>query len=139
MAHEDLSRKELIEGSSDRSFGLVFACVFLIIAGWPVFQDAPPRWWAVGIGAVFAVIALAKPALLAPLNRLWTKFGVLLGKVVAPIALGILFYFVVTSIGILMRLVGKDPLHLKLEPSAKSYWVLRQPPVPPPDSMTNQF
>ena len=139
MAHEDLSREERVEGSSDRSFGLVFACVFLIIAGWPVFQDSSPRWWAAGVGVLFAVIALAKPVKLAPLNRLWTKLGGLLGKVVAPIALGILFYVVVTSFGILMRLAGKDPLHLKREPSAKSYWVLRHPPGPPRDSMTNQF
>jgi hypothetical protein len=139
MAHENLSREEHVEGSSDRSFGLVFACVFLIIAAWPLFQGAPPRWWAIAVSAIFSAFALVKPGALAPLNRLWTKLGVLLGRVVAPVALAILFYLVLTPIGVVMRLTGKDNLHLKRDPTAKSYWVLRQPPGPPPDSMTNQF
>lgn len=139
MAHEDLSRDQPVEGSSDRSFGLVFAAVFVIIACWPLFHAEPPRWWAVPVSVAFAVIALLKPALLAGLNRLWTKFGHLLGKVVSPIALGVLFYGVLTPIGVVMRLTGKDPLRLKLDSSARSYWIPRKPPGPPPDSMTNQF
>ncbi len=139
MAHEDLSREQQVEGSSDRSFGLVFGGVFLIIACWPLFQKEQPHWWAVVVSAIFTAIALLKPALLAGLNRLWIKLGVLLGKVVSPIALGLLFYGVVTPIGAVMRLTGKDPLRLKLDPGADSYWILRKPPGPPPDSMTNQF
>ncbi len=88
---------------------------------------------------VFAIIAIWKPALLAVPNRLWTKLGVLLGKVVSPIALGILFYGVITPIGAVMRLAGKDALRLKLDSGADSYWIPRKPPGPPPDSMTNQF
>ncbi|MDH3314189.1 MAG: SxtJ family membrane protein [Gammaproteobacteria bacterium] len=139
MAHEDLSRDQQVEGSSDRSFGLVFAGVFLLIAAWPLWYGATPRWWAAGIAAVFAVVAVMRPALLAGLNRLWIKLGVLLGKVVSPIALGILFYGVVVPIGVVMRLTGKDPLRLKLDSGADSYWIPRKPPGPPPDSMTNQF
>jgi len=139
MAHEDLSRDQKVEGSSDRSFGLVFAGVFLVVACWPLFYRDLPRWWALGIAVVFAIIAIWKPALLAVLNRLWTKLGVLLGKVVSPIALGILFYGVITPIGIVMRLTGKDPLRLKFDSGADSYWIPRKPPGPPPDSMTNQF
>jgi hypothetical protein len=87
----------------------------------------------------FAAVAIWKPVLLAGLNRLWIKLGVLLGKIVSPIALGILFYGVLTPIGALVRLSGKDPLRLKLDPGAVSYWISRTPPGPPPDSMTNQF
>lgn len=128
-----------MEGSSDRTFGLVFAAVFLIIACWPLFHGESPRWWAVGVTSVFTLLALVKPALLTGLNRLWMKLGILLGKVVSPIALGILFYGVITPIGAVMRLVGKDPLRLKIDPDANSYWIPREPPGPPPDSMTNQF
>lgn len=139
MAHEDLTREHVVEGSSDRAFGLVFAGAFLLIAGSPLFHGETPRWWAAGIAALFALAALLKPVLLARLNRLWIKLGMLLGKVVSPIALGILFYGVLTPIGVVMRLAGKDPLRLKFDPGAKSYWIPREPPGPPPDSMTNQF
>ena len=139
MAHEDLTRDLQVEGSSDRSFGLVFAGVFLITACWPLFSRELPRWWALGGAVVFAVIAIWKPALLTRLNRLWTKLGLLLGMIVSPIALGILFYGVLTPIGALGRLTGKDPLRLKLDSDADSYWIPRKPPGPPPDSMTNQF
>jgi len=139
MAHEDLSREQQVEGSTDRAFGLVFAGVFLLIAGWPLFHRETPRWWALGVAVVFAIIAVWKPALLAVPNRLWLKLGLLLGKVVSPVALGILFYCVVAPIGVLARLTGKDPLRLKLDSGANSYWIPRKPPGPPPDSMTNQF
>jgi len=139
MAHEELSREQQIEGSSDRSFGLVFAGAFLLIAVWPLLHGATPRWWAFGVAAVFGGIALLKPALLAPLNRLWMKLGILLGRVVSPIALGILFYGVITPIGAIVRLAGTDPLRLKRDPTADSYWIPRKPPGPPPDSMTNQY
>ena len=139
MAHEDLSRNQHVEGSSDRAFGLVFTGVFFVIAVWPLFHGEALRWWASGLAAVFALAALVKPALLAGLNRLWIKLGVLLGKVVSPIALGILFYGVFTPLGVLIRLTGKDPLRLKFDPDTDSYWIPRKPPGPPPDSMTNQF
>lgn len=139
MAHEDLNRDQHVEGSTDRAFGLVFAGLFLVIAGWPFFHGEAIRWWAVGVSAVFGVTALVKPTLLAGLNRLWIKLGVLLGKVVSPIALGILFYCVFAPLGAVIRLTGKDPLRLKFDPAADSYWIPRNPPGPPPDSMTNQF
>jgi Saxitoxin biosynthesis operon protein SxtJ len=139
MAHEDLDREQHVEGSSDRSFGLVFAGVFLVIAGMPLFHGEAIRWWSVAVAIVFALVALVKPALLAGLNRLWMKLGVLLAKVVSPIALGILFYVVITPIGVVIRLTGKDPLRLKFDPDAESYWIPREPPGPPPGSMNNQF
>ena len=139
MAHEDLTREQKVEGSSDRSFGVVFAVVFLLIAGWPLWHGEALRWWSAGVAAAFALIAMVRPALLAGLNRQWMKLGVLLGKVVSPIALGLLFYGVITPIGAVLRLAGKDPLRLKFDRGADSYWIRREPPGPPPDSMTNQF
>jgi hypothetical protein len=139
MAHEDLSRDQQIAGSSNRSFGLVFAGVFLIVTCWPLFHRGMPRWWALGVAVVFAVIALRKPALLAVPNRLWMELGILLGKVISPIALGILFFGVLTPLGTAMRFAGKDLLRLKRDPATASYWIPRTPPGPPADSMTNQF
>ena len=139
MAHEDLNREQLVEGSSDRNFGLVFAGAFLLIGGLSLLHAESVRWWAFLVSAVFGGIALVRPSLLAGLNRLWTRFGVLLGKIVSPIALGVLFYAALTPVGILMRLAGKDPLRLKRDAGADSYWIERKPPGPAPDSMTNQF
>jgi Saxitoxin biosynthesis operon protein SxtJ len=139
MAHEDLSREQRVEGSSDRNFGLVFAGVFVLIGGVPLFHGGQLRWWAFAVAAAFAAAAAVRPSLLAGLNRLWTKLGVLLGKVVSPVALGILFYAVLTPVGIAMRVAGKDPLRLRWDRDAASYWIPREPPGPPPDSMTNQF
>lgn len=139
MAHEDLTREDKVEGSSDRSFGWVFTAVFVLIGAWPLIHSNAPRWWAIGIAAAFALVTLIKPTLLAGLNRLWMKFGLLLGKIVSPIALGVLFYLVFTPMGLLMRLFGKDPLRLKFDRAGDSYWIRREPPGPPPKSMTNQF
>jgi hypothetical protein len=92
-----------------------------------------------GVAAAFAILALLWPALLAPLNKLWLKLGLLLFKVVNPIVLGLLFYVIVAPIGLLMRALSKDPLRLRREPEALSYWIVRSPPGPEPDSMKNQF
>jgi hypothetical protein len=118
---------------------LVFAVVFLLISLAPLRHGHAPRWWALAVAGVLALVALVRPKLLARINWLWTKLGLLLGKVVSPIALGILFYAVLTPLAVVMRLRGKDPLRLKLDPAADTYWILRKPPGPPPDSMGNQF
>lgn len=139
MAHEDLTRVERVEGSSNRSFGLVFAVVFLVIAAWPILDGRALRWWAAVIAATFALLAVLYPSVLTLPNRWWTKFGLLLSKVVSPIALGLLFFGVITPLGAVMRLTGKDPLRLQLDRKTDSYWIPRDPPGPPPESMTNQF
>jgi hypothetical protein len=139
MAHEHLDREDDSEGSSDRSFGFVFAAVFAILGLLPLVHGHPVRWWSIGLSALFALVAWLKPTLLTHLNKLWTRFGLLLGAIVSPIALGILFYLILTPIGVLMRLTGKDPLRLKFERSNESYWIRREPPGPKPDSLTNQF
>ena len=139
MTHEDFSRPDDIKPSSDRSFGLVIATFFLIVALWPLIHSEPVRWWALGVAAAFVVPALLCTAALAPLNKLWVKLGLLLHTIVSPVALGLLFYLTVTPIALLMRVLRKDPLRLHRDPDARSYWIDRIPPRPTPDSMKNQF
>lgn len=137
--HEKFGHGDEIKGGSDRSFGIVFAVVFAIIGLWPVMNGGAPRWWGLAIAAVFLMLALAAPTTLAPLNRLWFKFGLLLAKVVNPVVMGILFFLMFVPAGLVMRLLGKDPLRRRFDPEQKSYWIERHPPGPPPDTMKNQF
>lgn len=140
MTTEDLSRQHAVEGSSNRSFGLVFAAVFVVIGLWPlVFGRGGLRWWAVVVAAAFALLALAAPTLLAAPNRAWTKLGLLLGRIVSPIVLGLMFYAVFTPMGWVLRAMGKDPMRLHRDPAASTYWIERKPPGPPPESLNNQF
>src|SRR5262245_42845060 len=109
-AHEDLGRTHEVAQSSNRSFGWVFGAVFLVIGAWPLVHGEEPRWWALVVSGTFLVITLAAPNLLGPLNKLWSRFGLLLNGIVSPAALAILFYLVVTPLGWLMRALGKDNL-----------------------------
>jgi len=139
--HEDFTRAEKIEGSSDRTFGLVMAGFFAVVALLPVVGGpiSTVRWWALAIAAFFLVLALVWTAPLRPLNHLWMKLGVLLSRIVAPIVMTIVFYVTVTPIGLLMRMAGKDPLRLNRDAKARSYWIVREPPGPSPQSMKQQF
>ena len=137
--HEDLRREHTVKTSSDRAFGFVFAAVFTIIGLWPLFGGNSVRLWALAVAAFFLAAGAVFPRMLAPLNRAWTKLGLVLHHIVNPIIMGFLFYLVVTPVGLLMRLFGKDPLRLRLEPEAKSYWIERRPPGPAPETMKNQF
>lgn len=137
--HEDFAREEEIKTSSERSFGFVFTTVFAIIGLFPLFHHNPVRVWSLGVAAVFLIAALAAPKILAPLNRLWMKFGLLLHAIVNPVVMAFLFFSTVTPIALFLRLRGKDPLRLKLDPAARSYWIDRTPPGPPPDTMPRQF
>jgi hypothetical protein len=139
MGHESFDRDEAIHGSSDRSFGLVFAAVFLAISILPWIFGGRLRVWSLGVAAVFGVVALAAPRVLAPLNKLWLRFGLLLHRIVSPVVLGIMFFLVITPMGLLMRAFGKDPLRLRFDRSASTYWIPREPPGPPPDSFSDQF
>jgi hypothetical protein len=139
-SHEIAAREQVVKSSSDRSFGLVFAGFFALLALLGIYYRHNDRWpiW-LSLAVVFAIIAFAAPRMLAPLNRLWTKFGLLLHTIITPIILAVLFFLCIFPIGLLMRMVGKDPLRLRLEPNARSYWILREPPGPEPESFKNQF
>jgi hypothetical protein len=139
MGHESYSREEKIDGSSDRSFGLVFAAFFALVGLLPLILGRAPRTWAFGLSGIFLLVALLFPSVLAPLNRLWIKFGLLLHRIVSPIALGIMFFLVITPMGWLMRALGKDLLRLRLDPDASSYWIERNPPGPAPETFKDQF
>jgi Saxitoxin biosynthesis operon protein SxtJ len=132
-------RNEVAQPSSDRGFGYVFAGFSALLAALSLYNGGThwPYWLAAGV--MFALVAFLQPGLLAPLNRLWAKLGLILFAVVSPVTLAIVYYGCITPIGWLMRLTGKDPLRLRFEPEAKSYWVSRQPPGPAPDSLMNQF
>ena len=121
--------------SSNRSFGIVFFIVFLLIALYPLIYSEEIRIWSVIISIIFLVLGLLKSKILTPLNKLWFKFGILLGKVISPLIMGIIFFLVVTPIGLIMRLLGKDLLNLKYS-DTKSYWIEKSDQK---STMKNQF
>ena len=137
--HEDLGRRQEGKGSSDRAFGLVIGLFFLLMAPSPLRTNHPMRWWALTLSGIFLLFGLLKPVWLRPLNRYWTKLGLVMGRIVGPVVTAVLFYAVVTPTALLFRLLGKDPLRIRLEPGALSYWIERTPPGPAPQTMTNQF
>jgi hypothetical protein len=126
-------------GSSDRSFGVVFAIVFALIGFWPLTAEASVHIWALFVSAGFLLVALIRPVLLATLNKLWTKFGFLLNKITSPVVLGVVFFLVITPFALVTRLFGRDVLRLAKDSGAKSYWIAREPAGPDPTSIKNQF
>tara|TARA_E500000178_G_C16885795_1_gene691146 strand:- start:191 stop:580 length:390 start_codon:yes stop_codon:yes gene_type:complete len=124
-----------IKIGSNRSFGIVFFIVFLIVALYPLLNDNPLRLWSLIIALIFLVLGLIKSNILTPLNILWMKFGMFLGVFISPIIMGIIFFLVVTPIGLIMRLFGKDLLNLKKN-KTQSYWLAREKIK---SSMKNQF
>jgi len=124
---------------SNLSFGLVFAIFFMLVGLWPVIHGDAPRRWSLALSVVFVLVTFVVPTALSPLNRLWARLGQLLHTVVSPIALGIVFYCVVTPTGLIRRFLGKDPLRLRVDRSAETYWVMRTPPGPDAESLKNQF
>lgn len=128
-----------VKMGSNRSFGIVFGAVFLIIGVWPMMKGGDARLWALGISLAFSLIALFLPRILTPLNTLWFKFGLLLHKIVSPIVMGILYFGTVTPIGLLLRAFGKDVLNQKLDREAETYWITIDPAKSAKSSMRNQF
>ncbi|MFL2894460.1 MAG: SxtJ family membrane protein [Candidatus Pelagibacter sp.] len=120
---------------SNRNFGIVFFIVFLIIALWPILKQNEIRIWSLIISFIFFVLGLINSKLLTPLNKLWFKFGILLGNIIAPIVMGIVFFLVVTPTGLIMRFFRKDILRLKKN-SNDSYWINKDNTN---SSMRNQF
>ena len=124
-----------IKISSNRSFGIVFFIVFLLIALYPLLKGNDLRIWSLLISFIFLVLGLINSKILTPLNRLWFKFGLLLGRFISPLIMGIIFFVVVTPIGIIMRLLNKDLLNLKYN-KKETYWVDK---TGPKSKMKNQF
>ena len=124
-----------IKISSNRSFGIVFFIVFLLIALYPLLKGNDLRIWSLIISFIFLALGLINSKILTPLNRLWFKFGLLLGKFISPLIMGIIFFVVVTPIGIIMRLLKKDLLNLKYN-KKETYWINKSGPK---SKMKNQF
>jgi len=139
LVHERLAGEETVRGSSDRTFGLVIAGALGLVGLAPLVRGGPVRWSCVAVAMVALALALGHPPALAPLNRLWLKLGLLLHAAVNPVVMGLLFYTTVTPMGLAMRLLGRDPLRLRLDPEAPTYWIPRHPPGPSPDTMPRQF
>ena len=121
--------------SSNRSFGVVFFVVFLLIALYPVINNEEIRAWSLIVSLIFLVLGLLNSKILNPFNQIWFKFGVLLGRIISPLIMAIIFFFVVTPIGLIMRTLGKDILNLRYN-TKKTYWIEK---TGPKSKMKNQF
>jgi hypothetical protein len=137
--HEVLSRDEKIVPGSDRSFGFAMAAASATVTSLNAWHTGQLWPWTGGLAGLFLAAALFRPSVLNPLNRVWLKFGLLLHKVVSPVAMALVFYGVVLPTGLVMRARGKDLLRLRRQPDADSYWIARQPPGPSPETMKDQF
>lgn len=124
-----------IKVGSNRSFGIVFSVFFLLIAIYPLINQESIRIWSIILSIIFLLLGLINARVLTPLNFLWFKFGMLLGKFVSPLVMGMVFFLVVTPTGIIMRLLNKDLLNLKKNKS-NSYWIKKQENK---SDMTKQF
>ena len=137
--HEVFSRDEKIVAGSDRSFGIVMAAALAAVTalnGWHAGRVWP---WSGGLSVLLLAAALVRPEVLNPLNRLWLRFGLLLHHVVNPIVMALVFFGAVWPTGLVMRWMGRDLLRLKRDPDTASYWIVRQPPGPSPETMKDQF
>ena len=124
-----------IKVGSNRSFGIVFFIVFFLIATYPLLSEGDLRLWSLFISIIFLILGILNSKILSPLNKIWFKFGIFLGKIVSPLVMGLIFFAVVTPIGILMRFLNKDLLNLKFNKSS-TYWIEKNGPK---SKMKNQF
>ena len=132
----EISRDVSSEQSSEKSFGIVFSIVFLIVALYPLINSEGLRVWALVVSIIFFLLGFLAPKILVLPNKLWFKFGLLIGSIVAPIFMAFVYYVTVLPTGLIMRLLGKDLLKQKLDKNAKSYWIERSEPM---GSMKNQY
>ena len=128
--------KSKIKTSSNRNFGFVFFIVFLILGFWPITNGEEIRIWLVAISLIFLILGIMKSKLLTPLNQLWFNFGMILGAIVAPVVMGVVFFLVITPIGLFMKIIGKDLLNIKYDKRKKTYWIKRNTPI---NTMKRQF
>ena len=129
-----MQKKTIITTKNNVIFGILFFILFLIIGLYPLKSDEPIRIWSVLFSSVFLIITITRPNLFTFLNRLWIELGILLGKIISPIVMGLIFFFVVTPIGVIVRILKKDVMGLKK--SKSSYWIDRKDKL---QSMKKQF
>ena len=121
--------------SSNRSFGLVFFFVFLLIGIWPILNGEEIRKWSLIISITFLILGLLNSKILTPFNKAWFKFGIFLGNFISPVVMGVVYFFVVTPTGLIMRLFKKDLINLKKN-NKNTYWIEKKQTK---NSMRNQF
>jgi hypothetical protein len=138
-SHEVFFRDEKVVAGSDRSFGLVMAAALAAVTSLNAWHLGRLWPWTGGLAALLLAAALLRPAILHPPNLIWLKFGLLLHRVVNPVLMALIFYGTVLPTGLVMRMMGKDLLRLKRQPGADSYWIVRKPPGPSPETMRDQF
>jgi hypothetical protein len=138
-AIEPEAEAEAVTSSSDRTLGFVFAAALSVLGASPLVHGGSPRIWFLLLACLFSLTALYAPRILRPLNVAWMRLGALLHRLVTPLAMGIVFFVVVTPIAWMMRMFGQDPLRLARDTNARSYWIERHPPGPDPRSMVRQF
>ena len=129
-------KKNLVKVSSNRSFGFLFFVVFLAVSLWPLKSQGDLRLWAFILSLIFLVLGILNSRFLTPLNKLWYKFGIFLGSIVSPIVMGIVFFMVVTPIGLIMRFLGKDLLRINKSKFVSTYWINREKQT---NTMKKQF
>ena len=118
--------KTSVKISSNRSFGLLFFIVFLAISLWPLKSQEDLRLWAFILALIFFVLGILNSKFLTPLNKLWMKFGIFLGSIISPFVMGVVFFMVVTPVGLIMRFLGKDLLRIKKSKFVLTYWISRE-------------
>ncbi len=130
-----MKQKEIKTGSN-KSFGIVFFVIFIIIALWPLLKDENIRVWSIIVSITFLTLGLLNSKILTPLNKLWMRLGILLGAIVSPIVMGVVYFGVITPIGLIMKLFGKDVLNLKIDTNKNTYWTSKKKI---PSKMKDQF
>tara|TARA_B100000700_G_scaffold201975_1_gene222104 strand:+ start:3976 stop:4353 length:378 start_codon:yes stop_codon:yes gene_type:complete len=123
------------EKSSNRSFGIIFFIVFLLISVWPIMDGQEPRVWSLIISLIFLILGILNSKILTPFNLAWIKLGEILGRFIAPVVMAVIYFLIVTPIGLLMRIIGKDLLNIKFSQNS-SYWIKREKNLGP---MKRQF
>ena len=118
--------KVSVKISSNRSFGLLFFIVFLAISLWPLKSQEDLRLWAFVLALIFFVLGILNSKFLTPLNKLWMKFGIFLGSIISPVVMGVVFFIVVTPVGLIMRFLGKDLLRINKSKFVSTYWISRE-------------
>jgi hypothetical protein len=137
-SHEDYRRAYGVKRGSERGFGLLFAAAFLFIGFSPTFRGQQVRWSPAIVGALFVIVTIIWPRVLAPANQMWFGLSLALGRILTPFLLGLFFFLVVTPFGLIARFFKWDPMRRTYTRDA-SYWIPRDPPGPPPESIVNQF
>jgi len=137
--HEDFRRDVEVKAPSERVFGLTVAAALCLVAVFPLVRHRPVRAWALILAGFFVVLALLRPRILGPASRLWLRAGLIGQRLVTLAVMAFVFYGVVTPLALVRRLMGRDPLQLRMDPAAPTYWIERRPPGPAPETMRQQF